>query len=186
MTNGRSTTSGLMPPDTARTVAEGLGWFSIGLGLFELLAPRQLTRTLGLRGSEALVQFYGLREIAAGIGILSSKDPTPWLWGRVGGDALDVATLASGLPEHNPRRGNVGLALAAVAGVTLLDVLAAQSLSADRERRRTSRREAFSGLLRAYRHRSGLPKAPAEMRGGAKDFEIPRDFRTPELLRRWV
>ena len=32
----------------------GLGWFSIGLGLTELLFARRLARTLGMRGDEGL------------------------------------------------------------------------------------------------------------------------------------
>ena len=61
----------------AHSMARGLGWFSIGLGLAEVLAPRALTRGLGMEGSEQLVQAYGLREIATGIGILSSDQPCP-------------------------------------------------------------------------------------------------------------
>jgi len=41
-----------------------LGWFSIGLGLAEVLAPRSLTRGLGMEGHEQLMQAYGVREIA--------------------------------------------------------------------------------------------------------------------------
>lgn len=182
----RSDADGLLEPRAARRLAEGLGWFSIGLGLVEALTPGRVTRALGMRGSEPLVQAYGVRELAAGIGILASRDPTPWLWGRVAGDGLDVATLASGLKESNRQRANVGLALAAVAGVTLLDILAARSMAAERDRRHQRRHDTRMGLLRAYRHRSGLPKAPTAMRGAANDFEIPRDFRTPDLLRRWV
>ena len=58
--------------ETAHSMARGLGWFSIGLGLAEVLAPRALTRGLGMEGNEQLVQAYGLREIPTGIGILSS------------------------------------------------------------------------------------------------------------------
>ena len=43
--------SGASPGDMAR----GLGWFSIGLGVTELLAPGAITRPLGLRGHESLV-----------------------------------------------------------------------------------------------------------------------------------
>ena len=91
----------------AHSMARGLGWFSIGLGLAEVLAPRALTRGLGMEGNEQLVQAYGLREIATGIGILSSDQPAPWIWGRVGGDALDMATLAGGLQPDNPKKENV-------------------------------------------------------------------------------
>src|SRR6266513_938844 len=89
----------------AMTIARGLGWFSIGLGLAEMLMPRTLGEQLGMERKEPLLRFYGAREMAAGIGILTSSNPGPWLWGRVGGDALDLATLATGLDEHNPRKG---------------------------------------------------------------------------------
>jgi hypothetical protein len=116
-------------PETAHSMARGLGWFSIGLGLAELLAPRTLTRGLGMEGNEQIVQAYGVREIATGIGILSSNQPAPWIWGRVGGDALDIATLAAGLQQDNPKKDNVELAIVAVAGVTALDVVCGTSLA---------------------------------------------------------
>lgn len=112
-----------------RMLANGLGWFSIGLGLYELLAPRHLGRALGMEDQTALIQAYGVREIATGVGILARRRPAEWVWGRVAGDALDLATLAPGLDDDNPRRGNVAMAMAAVAGVTLLDVLCARQLS---------------------------------------------------------
>jgi hypothetical protein len=80
-----------------------------------------------MQGSEQLLQAYGLREIATGIGILSSEQAAPWIWGRLAGDALDIATLSTGLKEDNPKRENVGIALAAVAGVTALDLVCSVS-----------------------------------------------------------
>ena len=155
-------------------LARGLGWFSIGLGLVELLAPRRLTRSLGMEGQEGLVQAYGLREIATGIGILSANDPAPWIWGRVGGDALDVATLAAGLDENNPKRGNVGLALGAVLGVSALDLVCGQMLTAENRP---------APPPRDYSRRSGWPRPVEAMRGAAKDFVVPRDMRVPDALR---
>jgi hypothetical protein len=115
--------------DDGRMLANGLGWFSIGLGLYELLAPRHLGRTLGMEDKTGLIQAYGVREIANGVGILARRRPAEWVWGRVAGDALDLATLAPGLDDDNPRRGNVAIAIGAVAGVALLDVLCARQLS---------------------------------------------------------
>ena len=164
-------------PETAHSMARGLGWFSIGLGLAELLAPRALTRGLGMEGNEQIVQAYGVREIATGIGILSSNHPAPWIWGRVGGDALDIATLAAGLQQDNPKKDNVELALVAVAGVTALDVVCGTSLA----RRLSPPRRRRSAI--DYHRRTGFPKPAHQMRGAARDFEVPRDMRTPEALR---
>jgi hypothetical protein len=174
MSNNRTVDT--LSSENAHSLARGLGWFSIGLGLAEVLAPRALTRGLGMQGSEQLLQAYGLREIATGIGILSSEQAAPWIWGRLAGDALDIATLSTGLKEDNPKRENVGIALAAVAGVTALDLVCGVSLA-----RNTSpypHRPAID-----YRSRVGFPKPPEQMRGAARDFEIPPDMRTPEALR---
>jgi len=163
---------------SAHALAQGLGWFSIGLGLAEVLAPGNLARFLGMEERTGLLRVYGMREIATGVGILSQDDPTPWLWGRVGGDLLDLGTLAAGLRRNNPRRENVGLAIAAVAGVMALDVLCARALGAEAgDRRRRPRR------IRDYSARRGMPRPPAAMRGAARDFPVPRDMRIPEAMR---
>jgi hypothetical protein len=121
--------------DDAVSAARGLGYFSLGLGLYELLAPGHLARLLGMEEHEALIRAYGLREIATGVGILRSREPAEWVWGRVGGDALDLTTLAAaGLRDDNRRRGNVLAAMAAVAGVAVADVLCARRLTARKAR----------------------------------------------------
>lgn len=112
-----------------RELARGLGWFSIALGLTEVTAARGLGRFFGMEGSTGLLRVFGLREIATGAAILASRDPAPWVWGRVGGDALDLAALGSALGPRNPRRGRVGAAIGAIAGITALDALCAQRLS---------------------------------------------------------
>ena len=109
-------------------LARALGWFSIGLGVAELLAPRAMARATGLRGKETLLRAYGLREIATGAAILASDEPGPWLWGRVGGDALDLATLGAGLARRQPHAGTA-FAIAAVAGVAVVDALCARALT---------------------------------------------------------
>lgn len=141
---------------TADAVAKGLGWFSIGLGLVELLAPRAVARCLGSSDGTGIRRAYGLREIATGIGILRSEEPGPWLWGRVAGDVLDLATLGAGLGNDLRRRQHVGVAIAGVAAVTMIDLLCARSFD-----------DAGRGSYVApdYSDRSGFPKPPSEMRG---------------------
>lgn len=114
----------------AEKVALGLGWFSLGLGLYEVVAAEKLDAALGMEGKAGLLRAYGLREIGAGVGIfLTRPKPTGWLWARVAGDALDLATLNWVLKVTNPKQDNVAIALAAVAGVTALDIWCALRLS---------------------------------------------------------
>ncbi|MDC7786007.1 cyclase dehydrase [Rhodoplanes sp. TEM] len=162
---------------TAHALARGLGWFSLALGAAELFAPRALTRRIGLRGQEGLVQACGAREITTGIGLLTTSQPAPWLWGRVAGDVLDLATLAAGSDGSSRRRGARGLAMAAVLGVTALDVAAALAASGtERPRRR---------LTYGYDRRRGFRDLPDRMRGIARDAVVPKDMRFPEKLRPW-
>ena len=137
-----------LPPRTL-ALARGLGWFSVGLGAVELLAPKTVAKAVGLRGFGPLVASYGAREVAAGAGILLRSDPTIGIWSRVGGDALDIATLAVAFAGRDGRKAGPVLALLAVAGVTLLDVLCARELSnAKAEPPRP---------VRDYSDRSGFP-----------------------------
>jgi hypothetical protein len=135
-------------------VAKSLGWFSIGLGLVELLSARRITRSLGMDGMEPVVRAFGAREIASGVTTLSTQKETG-LWSRLAGDALDLAVLANGLRWSNPQRGNVRLAMLAVAGVTALDALAASAVTARKRR---------SAQPRRYADRSGYPRAPSRAR----------------------
>ncbi len=111
-------------PD-ARTLARGLGWFSIALGAVELMAPGAIKRHVGTPGSPLLLQAYGLREIGAGVAILLSDRPAAMVWTRVAGDALDIATLVPALGPDNPHRQGALGAMAFVLGATALDVAVA-------------------------------------------------------------
>lgn len=103
--------------------AQGLGWFSITLGLAELVAPRQVGESIGVEGHDRLIQAMGVRELVAGLGLLNGRDPTPWLWARVAGDMMDFGLLAAALRSPRSNQARVTGAMMAVAGVTALDVL---------------------------------------------------------------
>ncbi len=118
--------------ETEERLANGLGWFSIGLGLAEVLAPRKMAQLIGIADGDqtnTILRAYGLREIAAGVGILMQPKPAGWLWGRVAGDAMDLASLGKALASEDSDRGRVVAATAAVLGVTALDVFCAQKMS---------------------------------------------------------
>jgi len=113
-------------------LATGLGWFSIALGAAELLAPDKVAQLIGVEDDDrrrGWLRFYGVREIAAGIGILSQKGQAGWLWSRVAGDALDLTSLGSAMKAGDANRTKLVSATAAVAGVTALDIFCAQQLS---------------------------------------------------------
>jgi len=146
------------PLGPMRSPARALGWFSIGLGLAELAMPRRLARIVGAPNAPTLTRVAGLREIGTGIGILTSKDPSPWLWGRVAGDALDVATVGAGLVT----RGRPLRTLASVAmlvGIAYVDMKVAEGAPPAKKREKRS--------LRDYSGRSGFPRSAVEMRGVA-------------------
>jgi len=153
----------------ADRLARALGWFSVGLGIAELVAPGRLARTLGLDDKEGLIRAYGARELASAIPTLSIDKPAG-LAARLGGDALDLGTLATALHRDNPKRRNAAIATALVAGITLLDLAAFKGVKA------AHRREPGAGV--DYSDRSGLPRGRAASRGLARvDFDIPPDYR---------
>lgn len=108
-----------------------LGYFSIGLGVAQVLAPKTMSDLTGVK-SQALMQAFGLREIASGVAILSSKQPVVGLWSRVVGDAIDLATLTAAMSDarSDEDRQKAMMAAAAVAGVTVLDVINSLQMSA--------------------------------------------------------
>ncbi|RWX79176.1 hypothetical protein EPK99_11460 [Neorhizobium lilium] len=137
-------------------LARNLGWFSLGLGLVEIFAAEKITTALGMRGKENLIRAYGAREIGAGMMTLS-VDKQVGLASRVAGDALDIATLMTAMRPDNRKRENVGVALAIVAGITLLDIIALGATTVRHTRGR--------GQARSYGDRTGFPKGVEASRG---------------------
>ena len=110
-----------------------LGLFSIGLGLTQLLRPGSFTRGFGTRNRTNLVRgAYGARELATGVGLLASRDPAPFLASRAAGDFFDLATLGRIVLSRNGRKAKAAAALAAVIGLTLLDLAAAKAAARSR------------------------------------------------------
>jgi uncharacterized membrane protein len=121
-----------LPNTSAKRLAKGLGWFSVGLGLAELLAPRAIASISGVsKERTGLIRLYGLRELAAGIMIFSQKDPVTGVWSRVAGDALDLTSLGVAATSADAKLGRVAFATANVLAVTALDVMCAMQLSND-------------------------------------------------------
>jgi len=109
--------------DRAEQLAKTLGWFSIGLGLAQLIAPRGVARAAGVQERTTLMRAIGAREIASGIGLLSQRRPAGWLWTRVAGDVMDLALLGAAARAPGSTRSRMTWATAAVAGIAVLDLL---------------------------------------------------------------
>jgi uncharacterized membrane protein len=134
--------------DAWERLANGLGWFSVGLGLSELVAPGPMAKFIGVRNSSSnrsVLRAFGVREIGAGIGILSQERPSGWMWSRVAGDLLDLASLLSAVASRGSRGGRLAGSIGAVAGVMALDCYCAsqmdrlpQSRGEDQQSRRAS------------------------------------------------
>ena len=90
-----------------------------------------------------------------------ASNPRPWLWGRVAGDVLDVATVAVTADGRKP--GRLGSSFAALLGVGLLDLYCAiQSVPQQRRSR--------VGTNHDYSKRSGFPRGIEQMRGTGREI----------------
>jgi uncharacterized membrane protein len=160
-------------------LATGLGWFSIALGLAEVGAPRSVARLIGIRAddsTESVLRAMGAREIATGIAILAQPDRATWLWSRVGGDTLDLSLLGTALNQQGADRGRLAGAIAAVLGVTALDVKAAQGLQ--------RRDEGAGGATRRATHGVRIEKAITINKPIEQVYDFWRNFENlPRFMR---
>jgi len=111
-----------------RKIGLGLGIFSIGLGLAELMASRRITRALDADGHEKLVKAFGAREMLAGASLLAAPTAPINAWARAAGDMLDIAATGAAV-RNSPRNGMAWGALAFVVGALVVDTLAARAFA---------------------------------------------------------
>ncbi len=112
--------------------ARALGVLSVGLGLSKLLAPSAVVRAIGLKDdgrNRKTMLACGVREMATGIGLLTQPRPDSFAWGRVAGDAMDLAVLGKALVSNRGNRSRVAAATATVLGVTMVDIVAGMALT---------------------------------------------------------
>jgi uncharacterized membrane protein len=156
-------------PPAKDALAEGLGWFSLGLGIAQLTIPRALCRLVGVgeRGrSVALMRGRGVTELAKGIGILTRPKPTGWFVARLAGDVIDLALLGGALVRDSGSRGRTLFGLTNVAGVTAADAI-------ETHRLRSSRTPATRAL--AVKKAVTVNRPPEEVYGYWRNFEsFPR------------
>jgi uncharacterized membrane protein len=109
-----------------------LGWLSLGLGLAEILAPRQVARLIGADDDDertrTTLMALGVRELVSGVGLLSQSRPAAWAWARVAGDVMDLALLGYTWQRNGATRDKMLTIGGSVLGITLLDAQTAIAL----------------------------------------------------------
>jgi uncharacterized membrane protein len=157
-----------LPPDG---LARALGWFSVALGTAEFIAPAALARLIGAPTDPkivALVRAMGAREVGHGIAIFTRPGNAGPVWSRVAGDGADLAFLGAAHGSEQADRRRLMVATAAVAGVTVLDVICAQRLTlraASRQRSTPTRvleaitvNRPIEQVFGFWRHLENLPR----------------------------
>lgn len=127
--------------------ARELGWVSIAIGLTELFATKPVAKLMGIENgqNEGILRAMGVRELCHGLDILSHRDPTPGVWSRVAGDALDTGLLgAAAIQTKAP--GRFALVAGLVMAIGVADMLVASKLTADKARYTPPPRRARGGL----------------------------------------
>jgi len=153
------------------SLSRSLAWFSIGLGLAQLLAPRRVAQIAGAEptdGTVHLMRALGAREFMSGVGILSGQRGEDWLRARVAGDVMDLALLGRLMTSDSAERGKAAMATLAVAGVTALDVFAAMRSNAQHEngkapRERNSEPASVQPGTRTIRRAITINRSPDEV-----------------------
>lgn len=158
-------------------LARGLGWFSLGLGAIEVVAPRWLARQIGVRDSHTrLLQLLGIREIVSGVGILTGRRTFEFVESRVAGDVLDMAMLGAAFQSQSANTKRLLAATAMVAGVTALGICSSQQLrrsSGPRTRGRTV--QITQAII--------IDRTPEELYTFWRDFEnLPRFMKHVESI----
>ena len=114
----------------SRSLARGLGWFGAGLGVAEVLMPRTVAKAIGVSPTGSipmLLRSMGIRELASSAAIFSEPDSAGRRFSRVAGDAVDLALLGVAIAKPDTGKKRLIIAIAAVVGVAILDVIAARS-----------------------------------------------------------
>jgi uncharacterized membrane protein len=117
-------------------LARFLGWFSLALGVPQIVAPGAVNRLAGIRDddeSRRWQRIVGVREIAAFVGILSNRRPVGWLWARVAGDVKDLGLLGAAHGNKRERGTRLTAVTAGIVAVTGLDLFTAVRMTRNPE-----------------------------------------------------
>ena len=107
-----------------------MGLASIGIGLAEIAAPRQVQQLLGIDDKpdhRGTLRVLGVRELMHGVSLLAGRAPRELrtgIWSRVAGDALDGA-LFSAAATKTRRPAMFAAVTAMVLAIGVADVICA-------------------------------------------------------------
>jgi uncharacterized membrane protein len=168
--------------DDSDGLAQFLGWFSIGLGALELCAPSAVARAIGVKPTptwRGVLQLHGVRELAAGAGILANPRSKEWVGMRIGGDVLDLMTLGVAVTRAE-RPARTWLASAVVLGASLLDIMGSERLA---ERRKAPTVEHARALHPIVLRSITVGRSPGEVYSFWNDFtNFPRFMQHVEAV----
>jgi hypothetical protein len=110
--------------------SRALGLASIGIGLAEIAAPRQVQQLLGIEDKpdhRGTLRVLGVRELMHGVSLLAGRAPRKLrtgIWSRVAGDALDGALLSAAATKTR-RPAMYAAVTAMVLAIGVADVICA-------------------------------------------------------------
>lgn len=114
-------------PAAARSTIYALGLASLALGLIKTARPAAIAERTGL-GEADMVRTLGLREMAAGAGLLLDGGDKRWLVAHGLNSAGQVAVMLKARPSGRRQWRGLALFYGVLLGLTLADVYAAQRL----------------------------------------------------------
>lgn len=168
-------------------LAQGMGWFSVGLGLTQLIAPRTLGKLIGLANPGPGMRLLGLRELATGVALLTGRRAA-WLTGaRLAGDVIDLGLLSRAMADDANDRYLLTAATAAVLGAAAIDTVATVHLAGEVERQETVAKVTHVGkAITIDAPASALYEFWRDLRNMPQLFEHVTSVESDGVQSRWV
>lgn len=101
----------------------GVGYISLGMGLFLTLFPGASRKFLGWESHEHLARIVGASDLILGAGLLLDRRKAHWMLARSFLNVVIIATYANVLASESPRRKRVIGGIGMMAGPTVIDYL---------------------------------------------------------------
>jgi uncharacterized membrane protein len=182
----RDSRDGFLQKINFNAVSKGLIFATLGLGLFEALAPKRFQKLIGVRCGDhsKTIRAMGFREIGQALLMLISGRSPVGTWSRVAGDVVDLSLLGAAYTTPGVKKGRLTAAAASALGISALDVLTATQLS-----RQETIQEPVGMLTKEdlnHRARSGAFNVTRSITINAPPNELYQFWRNFENLSRFM